>query len=63
MENIHGELNNYGRQRKVINLSTEEIFNSVMDASRKYGICYKNIIGACKGTQKTSGGFKWEYYI
>lgn len=44
--------------RKVKNVETGEIFNSIKDASKKYNT--KNISRACREL-KTSGGYHWVY--
>lgn len=40
---------------------TGEIFSSLHDASRKYGISPACICNCCKGKQKTAKGFHWKY--
>lgn len=47
--------------RKVINLDTEEIFNSITEAGEKYGIFTTHITRVCKGRRKRTGGFRWQY--
>lgn len=37
------------------------IWNSMAEASNKLGIFKSQICCCCKGTQKTAGGYKWEY--
>lgn len=50
------------RLRKVRNLDTGEVFNSIADACRKYGIKnHANIVSACTGRHHTCNGFRWEY--
>jgi len=53
--------------RKIICLSTEEIFDSVSDAVIKYNLSQPNIVKCCKGERKYCGkleGMKltWMYY-
>lgn len=36
-------------------------FNSIKEASKATGVCETGISYACKGKQKTSGGFIWRY--
>jgi transposase len=43
------------RKRRVVCLNTNEIFNSIQEASQKYKIADSKITAVCKGTQKTSG--------
>lgn len=47
--------------RKVINLNTNEIFDSIQDACKKYNLLDGSISRVCSGKYKTSGGFKWVY--
>lgn len=47
--------------RKVINLNTNEIFDSIQDACKKYNLLDGSISRVCSGKYKTSGGFKWAY--
>lgn len=47
--------------KKVINLNTNEIFNSIGEAQLKYNL--KNgIANVCKGKKKTAAGQKWMFY-
>ena len=48
--------------KKVKNLNTGEIFNSIKEASEKYGISQSCIVNVCKGRQKKAGKYKWAYY-
>ena len=45
--------------KKVINITTGEIFNSIKDGAKKYGLIPNSISQCCSGRYKTSGGFKW----
>ena len=47
--------------RKVLCVETKEVFNSIKEASEKYGLWTTLIFKCCKGTQKTTGGYHWEY--
>lgn len=47
--------------KKVICITTGEIFDCIKDAERKYNVDSSSIVRCCKGTQKSSKGFKWEY--
>lgn len=49
-------------KRKIINLSTEEIFDSITSASDKYGIHISSISKVCRGDRKSAGGYEWRYY-
>lgn len=48
-------------KRQVMCVETGEIFDGVIDASKKYGIPAGNITYACQGKRKTAGGYHWEY--
>ena len=47
--------------KKVRNIDTNMIFNSIREAALNSGICEQNIGRVCKGKAKTAGGFHWEY--
>ena len=49
-------------KRKIINLTTGEVFSSCSDAERKLGVSRKAIAVCCKGKCKTAGGYHWTYY-
>lgn len=47
--------------KKVINLDTGEIFNSIGEAQEKYGL--KNgIANVCRGKKKTAAKCRWKFY-
>lgn len=48
--------------KKIINLDTEEIFNSIKDASTKMNIHQGSISNCCRGVRKTAGGYRWKFY-
>lgn len=48
-------------KKKVICIETNEIFNSIKEASEKYNIKATHITRVCKGKRKTTGGFHWKY--
>lgn len=50
------------RKIKVVNIDTNEIFESVSEAGIKIGKNPTNITRCCKGKRKTCGGFHWKYY-
>lgn len=50
-----------GRAKKVLNITTGEIFGCARDAEKKYCIHCGGVASCCRGEQKSSGGFKWEY--
>lgn len=49
-------------KRKVINLDTEEIFETVTKASEKYSIPATHISRVCRKKRKRTGGYRWMYY-
>lgn len=55
----------YGNQRQpavsVVNLTTGERFERVVQAARKYGVDRSNISRACGGQLKTCAGCVWAY--
>lgn len=65
-ENTKEYWNNHSRNKKVVSLTQDmnivDIFDSIKDAANKIGVGHTNIIAACKGRTKTSGGYKWMYY-
>lgn len=48
------------RARRVINLSTNEEFETIASASKKYNISHSCIVRSCNSNKK-AGGYKWEY--
>ena len=52
----------YGLRKKVINLDTGEIFESVKAAAGQYGLKDTHITRVCKGKRKSTGGFRWSHY-
>lgn len=64
-KNKLSEINKGKGTKKVINVETEEVFNSAEEASKKYNIKYPhNIRDACKENtkEKSAGGYHWMYY-
>jgi hypothetical protein len=60
---------NNGRARKVICITTNEIFECMLDGAEKYGIKYNSyIVANCTGKQKSAGKLAdgtplvWQYY-
>lgn len=49
-------------RRKVINIDTKEVFDSVRDAAEKYNLKETHISRVCRGGRKRTGGFEWMYY-
>lgn len=50
------------KSNKIINIDTNEIFNTMKEASIKYHIQENGISKCCLKTQNTCGGYKWMYY-
>lgn len=48
-------------RKKVKNVETGEIFNSITEASKKHNVCDGSISQVCKGKRKTAGKYHWEY--
>ena len=51
-----------GMSKKVINLDTKEVFNSVAEASESVGVCPGSITNCLTGRSKTCKGYYWKYY-
>lgn len=47
---------------KVQCIETGEVFNSITDANRAYGVKSSAISAVCKGKRKTTLGYHWRYY-
>lgn len=47
--------------RRVINLDTGEIFDSLKSAAEHYGLSEGNLCGCCRGKHKRCGGYHWAY--
>ena len=56
----------FGKQtaniRKVVNVETQEIFNSIKEAALAYKCYQANIIAVCTNRRKSCAGHKWIYY-
>ena len=52
---------NNGNSTKVKCIETNNIFNTLKEASKWAKTSRQNITGACKGRQKTAAGYHWEY--
>ena len=48
--------------RRVICLTTNEVFDTMKEACKKYGINPSNLSSCCRGKLKTTGGMRWKYY-
>lgn len=49
------------RRKKIINIDTGEIYNSVSEVEAKTGISVQCIGLCCRGKLKTAGGYHWKY--
>ena len=52
---------NQPTKRKIHNITTNIIYDSIAEAQRDTGVPHQNIVKVCQGTRKTAGGFEWEY--
>ena len=52
---------NNARKRKVINLDTGEVFDTLQSASEFVGKNKSGISNACRGAQSMCGGYRWAY--
>lgn len=48
-------------RKKVRNVDTGEVFNSIGDAAKTIATGKCHIGGVCDGKHKTAGGYRWEY--
>lgn len=46
---------------KIRCVDTNEIFDNIKSACKKYKIHHSNLVACCKGRRKTVNGKKWEY--
>lgn len=53
---------NVAKYKKVRNVDTDEIFESINSAAQFYRINRTSITQCVRGKSKTAGGYKWEYY-
>lgn len=51
------------QKRRVRNIETGEIFNSIVEAAEKYNIVPTHISRVCRGERNKTGGYHWEYVI
>ena len=50
-------------KKKVVCITTGEIFNSLTEASKKYNIHMESISRCCRGGTKMAGKKIWKYYV
>lgn len=48
--------------KPVICITTGQVYRGILYAARQTGVDAATIVRVCKKTQKTAGGFTWEYY-
>ena len=60
MKNQNKSIKKYTTKR-VVNLNSGQIFNSVEDASRKCKISVSSIRKCCRGVTYSAGGCQWAY--
>ena len=53
---------NNHKSKKIINLTTGEVFTTIREACSKYNLSHGNVVNVCKGNRKTCGGYEWAYY-
>lgn len=58
-DKVKGE--NNGRARKVLCITTGEVFGCGRDAEKKYSIARGGVGACCRGEQKKSGNKEWRY--
>lgn len=49
------------RRKRVICIESKEIFSSIREAAKKYGIDHKNIMRACGKSTRTAGNYHWKF--
>ena len=47
--------------KKVINVDTTQVFNSIKEASEKTGVRAGDISSCCRGKRKSAGGYHWSF--
>lgn len=53
---------NAAKYKKVRNIDTNEVFESIKAAANSCGVSHSMIWNCIRGKAKTAGGFRWEYY-
>ncbi len=54
--------NYYRNAKKVINLTTNKVYESMIEAANELNINRACIGNVCRGKQKTAGGYRWAFY-
>lgn len=52
---------NNNNKRRVRNIETGEVFETIKEAADKYNIIPTHITRVCRGRRKSTGGYHWEY--
>lgn len=47
--------------RAVINLDTNEMFDTATDAAKAYGVTVSTLTKTCRGVQKQTAGCRWAF--
>ena len=50
------------KKKKVINVTTNEVYASLHEASRLTKVDRNNILKCCNNRVNTAGGYIWKYY-
>ena len=50
------------KYKKIKNIDTGEVFDSIKSACQKYGIAGANITKCCKGERNRAGGYRWKFF-
>lgn len=61
-EEQHKRLMETRKTKKVRCLNTNEVFNSLIEASNKFGFDRRYISNVCRGVNKTTHGYQFEFY-
>ena len=48
--------------KKILCTNTNEVFNSIMEASKKLGLDFRLVSAVCRGKRQHTGGFNFKYY-
>lgn len=49
--------------KKVMCVETGKVYPSSKEVARQFGVSHSNIIACCRGKQKTTKGYHWQYFI
>ena len=55
-------LRNSAKKRRVLNIDTGEIFNSLKEAGESVNLTYQAVAAVCRKTRPSAGGYRWSYY-